>query len=282
MQNIFHLPNRSLLAVSGADAAHLLHAISTQNITTLTEGTLLYALHLSPQGKLLFDFFVFKHNNMYFIDCHHSQLMPLAKALYSYKLNMQVEFDDLSTESTVFWTNEAPVLSNNTLTFADPRLPQAGYRSYHLATGQTSTHTEEPPAYRHMRLTFGIPDIAYDFPPETKLFPADLQLDKLHAINFQKGCYVGQEVTARLKHRSRENKMLCTATLQLNTPAAALKQRPVKQNNKIIGLCLQAESTPLNANVLKVLLHLTRAQNLVNLDIDTHPLQQVQQVAWQL
>jgi folate-binding protein YgfZ len=213
------LDDRAVLAVTGADAQDFLQGLITNDIEQCKPGQPIYAGLLTPQGKLLFDFFVIAADDGYLIDCAATQRAALEKRLTMYRLRAKVTLsarDDLAVAAvwgTDAVTHETPL--QGLLHHADPRLAELGFR----AVGSTATLSQAlmgtgaelvpDAAYHQHRLKLGVPDSA-DMPPES-LFALDADFDELHGVSFKKGCYVGQEVTARMKHRAADRKRMIIA-----------------------------------------------------------------------
>lgn len=180
------LTDRAVIALSGPEARSFLQGLVTNDMTAPP----VYAALLTPQGKILFDFFVSEAQGALLIDCRKATRDALAKRLSMYKLRAKVEIvprDDLAV------VTEGP---------HDPRLAALGGRSIVPST------TGEPgdAAYHARRLDLGVPE-GEDFGSD-RMFAMDAGLDELHGISFEKGCYVGQELTARMKHRGKDLKRL--------------------------------------------------------------------------
>ena len=206
------LTDRAVIAVSGADAKTFLQGLVTNDVTKLTPEQPLYAAHLSPQGKILFEFLLYEEGDAVLIDCLAEARAALIKRLSLYKLRAKVEIaprDDL-----IVAADEGPL---------DPRLAKLGQRSILPAATDTTDGTD---AYHDWRWDLGVPeggDFGSDF-AAGRIFAMDGGLDELHAISFDKGCYVGQELTARMKHRGTDRKRLLPVSSPLAdlTPGAAV------------------------------------------------------------
>lgn len=188
------LTDRALLSLSGPGARSFLQGLITNNIEAVRAGNPIYAALLTPQGKILFDFLIAEHGGALLLDVSAPQRDALQKRLTLYRLRAKVEIaprDDLAVYAS--WGATAPS--------ADPRHPALGLRT--IAPADTSNGTGD---YLFHRLRLGIPEGA-DF-GQDRLFALDADLDELHAITFDKGCYVGQELTARMKHRGTARKRL--------------------------------------------------------------------------
>jgi folate-binding protein YgfZ len=189
--------DRGIVALSGPDARTFLQGLITNDIDLLTPDKPIYAALLTPQGKILFDFLIVDDGaGTILLDCPAASRDALVKRLSMYRLRSKVEItarDDLAVFAS--WDGSAlPGVS-----FDDPRLATLGRRS--IAPKAGGQH-----GYLVHRLSLGVPEAA-DFGSD-KVFALDAGLDELHAIAFDKGCYVGQELTARMKHRGTARKRL--------------------------------------------------------------------------
>lgn len=207
------LSDRSILAIEGAskkEVVDFLQPLITQNVENVSENQLHYGLHLTAQGRLIADMFLFWHPKKIHtlcLDVHQEMLMPLAKRFHGYILGQKVELHDLSDDFTILgiWNEEADL-------YLDPRLPELGGRAY-LTEKEVSADASLEDYHVH-RLSLGVPDVFYDCPAQ-KALPAQYNMQHLSAIDFNKGCYVGQEVTARLHFRStKATKILYQAEAQ--------------------------------------------------------------------
>lgn len=204
------LEDRAVIALSGAEARPFLQGLITNDIENLSPEKPLYAALLTPQGKVLFDFLIFARDELLLIDCAKSSSEALSRRLSMYRLRSKVDItapDGLSV--SVAWGEASPDL------LQDPRLPDLGHRGL---TTQSSNGAPglAVPAYLEHRLGLGVPESA-DFGSD-KIFALDADLEELHGVSFGKGCYVGQELTARMKHKGTARKRL----LPIETKSAAL------------------------------------------------------------
>ena len=184
------LTDRAVISLTGPEAKSLLQGLTTNDIMAVAPDKPAYAALLTPQGKVLFDFLVNEADGTLFIDCREAGREALIKRLSMYKLRAKVEIaarDDL-----------AVALEGSD----DPRLALLGPRGIIPAGSGNSGDA----AYLARRLEIGVPE-GEDFGSD-RMFAMDACLDELHAISFTKGCYVGQELTARMKHRGKDRKRL--------------------------------------------------------------------------
>jgi folate-binding protein YgfZ len=213
------LTDRAVVAVSGADAETFLQGLITNDIGDAHDGHAIYAALLTPQGKILFDFFVTKADDAVLIDCAAARADDLVKRLGFYRLRAKVEIalrPDLKVAA--IWNEQSEE------GFADPRLPVLGRRVIASALPAANASLAD---YHAHRIGLGAPDSA-DLPPDT-MFALDAGFEELHGVSFTKGCFIGQEVTARMKHRgsARRRMLIVEATGPLpatGTPLVAQQQ----------------------------------------------------------
>ena len=208
------LPERGVISVRGADAEKLLQGVITSDIEVLGQvGAALHTGLLSPQGKILFDFFVVRHADGFLIETRLDQVADLLKRLSMYKLRADVSIRDESNAYfvSVFWGDgvEAAVAQSDGIAFVDPRLPAMGARVL-VPVGSDSAERltaqgAAVPAYRAMRVALGVPEAGEDF-RLGDTFPHEALYDQLGGVSFTKGCFVGQEVVSRMQHRGTARK----------------------------------------------------------------------------
>jgi len=242
------LENRGLLQLSGPDAQTFLQGLVTVDVTKAGPERALYGALLTPQGKYLFDFFLLHTGEAFYLDCEHARLADLQKRLLLYKLRAQIALTDATEAFRVFAFFGADALAACRLTaeegrarpfeggllYVDPRLAAAGGRGLvpTAATPDFSDFTEtDAAAYDRFRIGLGLPDGSRDLIPEKSVL-LDYGFDELHGIDWEKGCYVGQEVTARTKHRGLVRKRLLPVALKGETPAPGT---PVHLDGREVG-----------------------------------------------
>jgi folate-binding protein YgfZ len=220
-----HLDDRAVLAVSGPQAREFLQGLITNDVERLSPGTALYTALLTPQGKILFDFFLTEGEGALLIDCARDAAEALHKKLRMYRLRATVEIEPRDQLGVyVNLAGHPPnrvAYADRAVTFVDPRLPMLGMRSIG-AIAEMPSDLQGPRAWQALRLAAGVPE-AGDFGYE-KIFALDAGLDELNAVSFTKGCYIGQELTSRMKHRATTRKRILTITADtaLPPPGAAL------------------------------------------------------------
>jgi folate-binding protein YgfZ len=214
------LEDRTIIAVSGADARGFLQGLITNDIEKLSPANALYAALLTPQGKILFDFLIVEGDGALLIDCAAASRDALIKRLTMYRLRAEVTIEPRDQLAVLVGLTGRPALRG--ITFDDPRHPGLGTRSIG-ARAEMPKDVGTSAEYHAHRLELGVPEGA-DFGSD-RMFALDGDLDELHAVSFEKGCYVGQELTARMKHRGTARKRLLPIVAQgpLPQPGVVLK-----------------------------------------------------------
>lgn len=192
------LPQRCLLAITGADAAGFLNGLLTLNCTALKADEARYGCLLSPQGKYLHGMFVLAQQDALYLDVDAPALSTLQQRLTLYKLRAKVVIQpcpDMRVYAA--WGAPPAKLPDEALCLKDSRLPAMGWRVYSQTPLEPTAQASE---YEAMRLRHTVPDEA-DFTVDKTLL-LDFNLDRLGVVDYTKGCYVGQEVTARMHYRA--------------------------------------------------------------------------------
>ncbi len=208
------LPARGRIVLSGPDRAAFLQDLVTQDIRLLTPDALLYSCLLTPQGKFLHDFFILAPDaDTILLDCEGgTRTQDLFKRLTLYRLRKRVELT---------CGEDAPVYGvfGEALGWPDPRHPEMGFRSYE----KPQTLPESPfCVWDHWRITLGIPDGSRDLVIGQSTLDEG-RIEALHGVSYDKGCYVGQELTARMHYRGLGKKHLQRVPLSALPAGAELR-----------------------------------------------------------
>lgn len=210
------LPARTLLQVSGKDAAHFLHNLLTNSVEGLTEGKAAYAALLTPQGKIIGDIFVLARANGFLLDVPVDRAAELIKRLTLYKLRAAVVIATVENGRVLaVWDTDAPPPG----AYADPRLAELGFRIPVEPADQAPVPADSivPDVEWHAhRIMLGVPEGGLDFLYDDA-FPHEADLDQLNGIDFAKGCYIGQEIVSRMEHRGTAR----TRTIPVSVEGAA-------------------------------------------------------------
>ena len=205
---IARLSSRALIRVSGPDARGFLHNLLTQDVETLTDGEVRFGALLSPPGRLLFDLFIWGESGAVVLDVAADRRGDLMRRLAMYKLRAAVEIAEDDRPVMASWRGVAEGF------VADPRLPALGGRRL----GDRPAADADEDAYHAHRLAIGVPDPAADVGHD-RHYPIEADFDLLHGIDFQKGCFVGQETTSRMKRRGAIRNRMLPITFDGSPPA---------------------------------------------------------------
>lgn len=229
------LTNRAVIKASGKDAARLLQGLLTCNMEQLEAKRLAWGFLLTPQGRFLHELFLLTYEDGFLIDVQAEQVDSFLKRLKLYTLKSDATFNRLEDWAALA-TPDAVKIEHGALS-QDPRLPAMGWRGYaakqHLATLAAS---EDMTNYDAHRIALGIP-AAEDFVPEKTLL-LDYDVDQLGGIDFEKGCYVGQEVTARMHYRAINKKGIYLVQATDPTLALPVRHTPIMAGEHEAGLML--------------------------------------------
>jgi folate-binding protein YgfZ len=200
-----HLADRGVVRVSGEDAKGFLDGLVTCDLDRVTPQAARFGALLTPQGKILFDFLVFQApeeiGGGYYLDTLKVFAPDLVKRLGFYKLRAKVAIENLSEAMAVVtgWNEQKPD-DEVGLVAEDPRLPDLGWRAIIAAQDAAEFSKAPAEAYHIHRISLGVPEGGRDF-LFGDVFPHEALMDQLHGVDFDKGCYVGQEVVSRMQHR---------------------------------------------------------------------------------
>jgi len=227
IKNVYILDDRAILYINGEDTKEFLQNLISNDINKVSEANTCFTSLLSPQGKFLYEFIIVKHKSGYLIDCEKSQVDGLYKQLNTYKLRSKVEILNLSNEFVVaafshekFLTfDEAKDSPGFTLKYRedpillDPRNKQLGARliinleKLYLSLKKLDLHDSDLKDYYSYSHSLGI--VPKDLNKlQNKIFGIECNYEELNGIDFKKGCYVGQENTARIKLKNKLSKRL--------------------------------------------------------------------------
>lgn len=204
------LADRAVIRVGGGDARKFLQGLITNDIGK-TQGTgAIHAGLLSPQGKILFDFFIVDRGDGFLIDVARIKAGELVKRLAFYRLRAQVEIGEEPSFAVAAAWGGTPRAPEGAIIFADPRLAELGFRM--LVRTDTSPSdlgcaAASEDDYHDLRIALGVPEGGRDY-HFGDAFPHEALFDQLNGVDFGKGCYVGQEVVSRMEHRGTARKRI--------------------------------------------------------------------------
>ena len=237
----FHIfEDRAVVAVGGPDAPTLLGDLVTGDTVGLDHTRAGYAALLTPQGKILFDFLVFRDEDRFLLDAPADSATALVQRLTLYRLRSNVDISPLRDARVVAaWGEHVRDLPG---LVPDPRLADLGARGI-LAPDQEIDPALAAPAdaaaYHARRIALGVPQAGADF-GYGEVFPHDIAMDQLGGVDFRKGCYVGQEVVSRMQHRGTARRRIVLVASQSPLPEAGTA---LKDGEKPVGILGSAAGT---------------------------------------
>jgi tRNA-modifying protein YgfZ len=235
------LPDRGVVKVSGEDARDFLNGLVTTDVTLLQPGLGRFGALLTPQGKITADFLITEvpagHGGGFLIDAPRALAQNLADKLGFYKLRAKVTVENISDSMGVLavWDGEPTVKPD--LAFADPRHEGLGWRILvpedfkQKVADLIGADLVDGEAYEAHRIALGVPRGGLDF-MYSDAFPHETNMDRLHGVDFDKGCYVGQEVVSRMQHRGTARTRIVRVTLEDFSPETGI---PVVAGDKQVG-----------------------------------------------
>src|SRR5665213_1050515 len=234
------LAERGILEVAGDDRVAFLQGLVSNDVAKVAADRAVYAALLTAQGKFLHDFFIVAQGDAFYLDAEAARLADLQKRLTLYKLRSKVSFADAGARFTVAaaWGGDALGLLGlagpgsakafaGGIAYADPRLAALGARFLLPRGGENAIEPAgfaraDAAAYDRHRLALGVPDGSRDLEIERSIL-LENGFEELNGVDFQKGCYMGQELTARTKYRALIKKRLLPVTVDGPLPAPGTK-----------------------------------------------------------
>ncbi|KUP93271.1 CAF17-like 4Fe-4S cluster assembly/insertion protein YgfZ [Tritonibacter horizontis] len=210
------MSDRHILRLSGSETRDFLQGLVTNDVRRLDQG-LVYAALLTPQGKYLADFFLVPEGDAVLFDVAETLAAPLAKRLAMYRLRADVQIEDTDLKLRR-GTGEKPDGA-----FDDPRHPALGWRLYGVQDGDDGSDWDA------IRVAHCIPETGVELTPDSYIL--EVGFERLNGVDFRKGCYVGQEVTARMKHKTELRKGLQRVEIDGTAPLGAT----ITANDKPVG-----------------------------------------------
>jgi len=235
------LPERSVIRVSGEDAGRFLNNLVTSEVGDLAPGAARFAALLTPQGKIMFDFFVVacapEDGGGYVIDAPRVLADTLAERLKFYKLRAKIEIEPRPDLAVAVVLDGKPAEEVG-LAYADPRHPGLGTRvilpAADLETALADFDRVDAGRWQAQRIALGVPEGGKDF-VYGDTFPHEADMDALHGVDFAKGCFVGQEVVSRMEHRSGPRKRVVPVAYEEAAPDEGVAIEAGGQNVGFMG-----------------------------------------------
>ncbi len=202
---IVKIKNRAIIEVVGKDSKAFLQSLITQDINLLLSKESAYACLLTPQGKFLYDFILTKKGNSIFLECEKARIADLVKLLNMYALRAELKIVNLSNKYNIYACWGGDRLEG---AYQDPRLNELGFRLICDNDKKVKT-TAIFEDYDYHRTLLGVPDGSRDMKPKFSNL-LECNIDKFNGISWDKGCYIGQELTARMRYRGKIKKQMVT------------------------------------------------------------------------
>ncbi len=225
MTYIAPLPERAVLEVSGEDRVGFLQGLVSNDVAQAGPGRAVWAAMLTPQGKWLADFFIFADGDRLLLDCEAAQAASLQQRLTRFRLRAKVAIGLTGLAVHAAWNGAPPA---GGLQAPDPRLPEAGWRILGDVAGVNAGSDD----YDLHRLRLGLPAGSRDLEAEKSTL-VESGFDELHGIAWEKGCYMGQELTARTKYRGLVKRRLTPVRVEGALPPPGT---PVTQGGAEVGV----------------------------------------------
>ena len=224
MSHIAYLPSRAVLSVTGDDRISYLQGLVSNDVALAAPGRAVWSALLTPQGKWLADFFIFADGDRLLLDVEAAQREDLARRLTRFRLRAKITVEADPLRVFAAWGGPPGV---DAIAAPDPRLPQAGWRilGHDLATNAGADD------YDRHRLHLGLPDGSRDMEADKSVL-LEAGFDELGGVSWTKGCYMGQELTARTKYRGLLKRRLVPVSAQSTLPPAGT---PVTKDGAEVG-----------------------------------------------
>ncbi|MBN8980392.1 MAG: folate-binding protein YgfZ [Rhizobiales bacterium] len=221
------LPDRGVIKVSGEDARRFLDGLVTTDVEKVAPGLARFGALLTPQGKIVADFLITEasagQGGGFLLDCAKALSKPLADRLGIYKLRAKVSVENLSDSMGVLAVWDGDPAMKPDLAFADPRNDKLGWRVLvpedlaGKAAAAIGAQLTDVDSYEAHRIACGVPRGGVDF-IYNDAFPHEANMDRLHGVDFDKGCYVGQEVVSRMEHRGTARTRIVRMRVESGVP----------------------------------------------------------------
>lgn len=237
--------NRGLLLLSGNEVDTFLQGLVSNDVTQADGTKAVYSALLTPQGKFLYDFFIIRTDKGVILDCRADDIPAFSKKLKMYKLRSDVTLEDVSSDYQICALygddldgllpagTDQRVMEDGSIVYRDPRLVTAGLRLLALKSLDMSSLGAEIASeadYQHYRISLGLPEAPFDLITDKSIL-LESGFDELNGVDWKKGCYMGQELTARTKYRGLIKKRL--VPIQINGEVSSGDD--VMADGKVVG-----------------------------------------------
>jgi folate-binding protein YgfZ len=236
------LPDRGVVKIAGDDARKFLNGLVTADVGKVTPERPVFAALLTPQGKIIVDFLLVEAPTEdgagFYLDCPRALAATLVQRLTFYRLRAKLTIEDLSEKLAVLAVWDGVGRTEYGLCYTDPRLDALGWRCLlppsvaAEAAEDLGTALVDASEYEAHRIALGVPRGGLDF-IYGDAYPHETDMDQLAGVDFNKGCYVGQEVISRVEHRGTARKRIVPVICDSGAPEAGM---PVTADGKEVGI----------------------------------------------
>ena len=232
------LKKRGIILIEGKDRFRLIQGIISNDIELLRKKPSIYSSLLTPQGKFQHDFFISNFNEKFYLECDVSEKEEVAKKLMMYKLRLDIQITIISNLNIILTKkklNFSEICSSEIISFYDPRFDNSFFsRTYADSNFLTEIKKKfveiNDIKYESLRLNNCIPDFSIDAIKKKSLL-LEMRFDDLNGISWTKGCYMGQEITARMKHRGTVKKLIFKVSIDFKNNL----KNDITLEEKIVG-----------------------------------------------
>lgn len=243
MTNIF-LSDKQIIEIQGKDAKKFLQGLITNDIYKIAENKMIYSAMLNNQGRFLYDFFIFEKDEIIYLECNKNRIDEIFKKFSFYKLKSDVSLK--KNELMKVFVN-FDKKDDSELCFVDPRSEKLGYRIY--KTEQENIEFSDK-LYHQKRINLKIAEGEYDLTYEKSIIN-EFEFDNLNAVDYDKGCYIGQELTARTHHLGKVRKKIFS--IKIDNLEKIAKNQELFFAEKKVGKILSTVNCKQEANGLALL-----------------------------
>ncbi len=250
--------NSKFISIEGEDSSEFLQNLITNDINKCQKDKVIYSCLLTPQGKFLTDFFIFKMDNKFIIETHALFYENLIKKLKIYKLRSKVLINQIDKIYSFIIFEDIKKDKNTIIICNDPRKKNIGYKLIHESANPPILDNFDEmneDKYHEVLIKNLVPFSHYDL-EENKSLLLENNFENLNSISWDKGCYVGQEITARMKYRALLKKKIYSLRIKSGFPQ---NQQIIKENGKDLGKIISVKNTSVLA-MLKIELALNKIE----------------------
>ncbi|MBD1148001.1 hypothetical protein IDH28_04120 [Pelagibacterales bacterium SAG-MED31] len=258
--------NSRFLSIDGEDSSEFLQNLITNDINKCKKDNLIYACLLTPQGKFLSDFFIFKMDKKFILETHILFYEKLIKKLNIYKLRSKIIINKIQQIHSFILFGNVSKDKKTIIKCADPRNQNIGYKFIHESANPqllNNFYKINEDKYHEILIKNLVPFSQYDL-DENKSLLLENNFENLNSISWDKGCYIGQEITARMKYRALLKKRVFSLYAKSGFPK---NQQIIKENGKDVGKIINVKNKSMLA-MIKIEFALNKIKLKKNIETD--------------